>query len=130
MPDGAAAPRIGDPADERALAADGRLIRSVRWRLVLWSGLTTLVVLAVLGIGLYLSAANTLEVKGVALLSGSLHDVDAAAVLAAQGSGVDALPPRGFVHRVIAAPHEIVEQITAATRFEAAPLVELDGEAG
>ena len=75
MPDGAAAPRIGDPADERALAADGRLIRSVRWRLVLWSGLTTLVVLAVLGIGLYLSAANTLEVKGVALLSERLDSV-------------------------------------------------------
>ena len=40
MPDGAASPRAGDPADERALAADGRLIRGVRWRLVLWSGLT------------------------------------------------------------------------------------------
>jgi microcompartment protein CcmL/EutN len=68
--------------------------------------------------------------KGVALMAGSLHDVDAAAVLAAAGSGVDALPPRGFVHRVIAAPHEVVEKITAATRFDTAPLVELDGEAG
>jgi microcompartment protein CcmL/EutN len=68
--------------------------------------------------------------KGVALMAGSLHDVDAAAVLAAVGSGVDSLPPRGFVHRVIAAPHEIVEKITSATRFDIAPLVELDGEAG
>lgn len=73
---------------------------------------------------------NGLSGKGVAILAGSLHDVDAAAVLAAAGSGVDALPPRGFVHRVIAAPHDSVEKITATTRFDAAPLVELDGEAG
>jgi signal transduction histidine kinase len=75
MPDGAVSPRTGDPADERALAADSRLVRGVRVRLLLWSGLTTLVVLAVLGIGLYLSAANTLEVKGVAVVSERLDSV-------------------------------------------------------
>lgn len=64
MPDGAVAPRTGDPADERALAADRRLIRGVRWRLVLWSGLTTLVVLAILGIALYAVAAGSLEGAG------------------------------------------------------------------
>jgi signal transduction histidine kinase len=64
MPDGAATPRTGDPADERALAADGRLIRGVRWRLVLWSGLTTLVVLAVLGVALYTVAASSLDTAG------------------------------------------------------------------
>lgn len=69
--------------------------------------------------------------KGVALIAGSLHDVEAAAVLAAAGAGVNAPPPRGFSHRLIAAPHEILErEITAATRFESAPLVELDGESG
>ncbi len=69
--------------------------------------------------------------KGIALLAGSLHDVEAAAVLAAAGAGVDAPPPRGFSHRLIAAPHEIVErEITAATRFDTAPLLELDGEGG
>ncbi|MBA2720688.1 MAG: HAMP domain-containing histidine kinase [Chloroflexi bacterium] len=68
MPDGAATP-VGDPADERALAADGRLIRGVRWRLVLWSGLTTLVVLAILGIALYAVAARTLASNGVTQLS-------------------------------------------------------------
>ena len=66
--------------------------------------------------------------KGIALLTGSLHDVDAAAVLAGAGSGVDALPPRGFRHRVIPAPHDAIEQIAAVTRFESAPLLELDGE--
>jgi signal transduction histidine kinase len=52
-------------ADEQALVAERRLIRNVRRRLVLWSGLTTLVVLAILGVALYLSAARTLEANGV-----------------------------------------------------------------
>src|SRR3954447_15975863 len=65
MPDGAATFGGTDPADQRAQATDARLVRDVRWRLVLWSGLTTLVVLAVLGIALYVSAARTLEDNGV-----------------------------------------------------------------
>lgn len=64
MPDGAA-PASGDGVDQRALVADGRLIRSVRLRLVLWSGLTTLVVLAVLGATLYVVAARSLEANGI-----------------------------------------------------------------
>jgi microcompartment protein CcmL/EutN len=69
--------------------------------------------------------------KGIALLAGSLHDVEYAAILAAEGTGVDAPPPRGFLHRLIAAPHEIMErEIAAVMRFDRAPLLELDGEAG
>jgi microcompartment protein CcmL/EutN len=69
--------------------------------------------------------------KGIALLAGTLHDVQAAAVLAAAGTGFDAPPPLGFSYRLIAAPHDIVErEITGATRFESAPMIELDGEAG
>lgn len=69
--------------------------------------------------------------KGLALMAGSLHDVEAAAMLAANGTGVDAPPPRGFSHRLIAAPHEIMErEIATTTRFDSAPLIELDGEAG
>ncbi len=64
MPDGAVSLGTGDPADQRALAADARLIRGVRWRLVLWSGLTTLVVLTFLGIALYAVAAQSLETAG------------------------------------------------------------------
>jgi microcompartment protein CcmL/EutN len=68
--------------------------------------------------------------KGIALLSGTLHDVDAAAGLAAAGTSSGA-PPQGFSHRIIAAPHDVLERdITAATRFDAAPLLDLDGEAG
>ncbi|HEX5823465.1 MAG TPA: HAMP domain-containing sensor histidine kinase [Candidatus Limnocylindrales bacterium] len=65
MPDGTIQPIGGDPVDQRALAEDGLLIRGVRWRLVAWSGLTTLIVLAVLGIVLYVSAARTLADNGV-----------------------------------------------------------------
>jgi microcompartment protein CcmL/EutN len=69
--------------------------------------------------------------KGIALMAGSLHDVEAAAALAAEGTGVDAPPPRGFSYRLIAAPHEIMErEIAAVMRFDIAPLLDLDGEAG
>ncbi|HEY3164580.1 MAG TPA: HAMP domain-containing sensor histidine kinase [Candidatus Limnocylindrales bacterium] len=64
MPDGATTPKVGDPADERARAADGRLIRNVRWRLVFWSGLSTMLVLLVLGASLYLVVAGSLEDNG------------------------------------------------------------------
>jgi signal transduction histidine kinase len=65
MPDGAATSFGGDRSDELALEADGQLIRGVRWRLVAWSGLTTLVVLALLGVALYVVAARSLESSGV-----------------------------------------------------------------
>jgi signal transduction histidine kinase len=65
MPDGAATPLGGDRPDERALVADGRLIRDVRWRLVAWSGLTTLVVLSLLVIALYFVASRSLESSGI-----------------------------------------------------------------
>ncbi|MFL5726760.1 MAG: sensor histidine kinase [Chloroflexota bacterium] len=51
----------GDPAELEAIAADNRLIKRVRWQLVAWSGLSTLLVLVVLGAGLYLIAARALE---------------------------------------------------------------------
>jgi signal transduction histidine kinase len=69
MPDGAATPLGSDPADQRALAADGRLIRGVRVRLVLWSGLSTMLVLLVLGAALYLVVAGNLEKNGDAQLA-------------------------------------------------------------
>jgi signal transduction histidine kinase len=65
MPDGASSPDLVDSAERDALAADSRLIRAVRGRLVLWSGGTTLLVLIALGIALYVSAARTLEARGV-----------------------------------------------------------------
>ena len=70
MPDGAPTPTVGgDPADQRARADDGRMIRAVRLRLVLWSGLSTLLVLLVLGASLYLVVARNLEANGNDLLT-------------------------------------------------------------
>ena len=61
--------------------------------------------------------------KGIALLAGSLPDIQSAAELAAARARVS--------HRLIPAPHDVLERdITAATRFEVAPLLELDGEVG
>lgn len=69
--------------------------------------------------------------KGVALLAGSLPDIDAAAFLAADGAGANAAAPRGFSYRVIAAPHDVLErEMSATTRFDTAPMLELDGEEG
>ncbi len=69
--------------------------------------------------------------KGMAIFAGTLHDIEAASLLASNGPGGDAPPPRGFSRRLIAAPHDVVErEITAATRFDLAPLLELDGETG
>jgi len=69
--------------------------------------------------------------KGFALMAGTLHDVEYAAILAANGMGFDSAPPRGFSFRLIAAPHERTErEIISVTRFESAPLLDLDGEAG
>src|ERR1700675_2969822 len=69
MPDGIPITTEADPADRQALTEDARLIRGVRWRLVAWSGLTTLLVLAILGVALYLSAARTLAENGVSQLN-------------------------------------------------------------
>ncbi|HEY2091102.1 MAG TPA: BMC domain-containing protein [Thermoanaerobaculia bacterium] len=67
--------------------------------------------------------------KGVALLAGSLPDIEAASVLAASGSGPDSLPPAGYSYRLIAAPHDVTERnIVGTTRFNEALTIELDGE--
>jgi microcompartment protein CcmL/EutN len=61
--------------------------------------------------------------KGIALVAGSLPDIQSAADLAGARARVS--------YRLIPAPHDVLERdITAATRFEAAPLLELDGEVG
>src|SRR3954471_13500984 len=65
MPDGAPARSdIGDAADERARVTDSRLIRGVRLRPRLWRGLSTMLVLLVLGAALYLVVAGNLEKNG------------------------------------------------------------------
>ena len=55
--------------------SDARLVRGVRWRLVAWSGGSTLLVLLALGIALYLSVASSLEATGVADLNRRAVDI-------------------------------------------------------
>src|SRR5215203_5492013 len=57
-----------ETAELEASEADARLLRRVGWRLVAFSGGSTLVVLLVLGIALYLSVASSLESTAVASL--------------------------------------------------------------
>ena len=60
MGDGVAADPRDDGAEKAALAGEQRLLRRTRWRLVLWSGLSTLVVLLLLGAALYVAVDNRL----------------------------------------------------------------------
>ncbi len=64
-----------DPAEVSAADADAHLVRGVRWRLVAWSGGSTLLVLLVLGVALFAAVASTLESNGVALLQSRADDL-------------------------------------------------------
>ncbi len=68
MPDGIVTPPGTTAPELAAEAADGRLIRHVRRNLVLWSGATTLVVLLVLAVALYVAVAGSLESSGISQL--------------------------------------------------------------
>ena len=64
-----------DSAEAQASEADARLVRDVRWRLVAWSGGSTLLVLLVLGIALYLSVASSLQASSLAVLDDRANDI-------------------------------------------------------
>jgi two-component system, OmpR family, sensor histidine kinase CiaH len=64
-------------AEEVTSGADARLVRDVRWRLVAWSGGSTLLVLIVLGIALYLSVASSLAASSQAVLEDRAEDLAA-----------------------------------------------------
>src|SRR4051812_7277406 len=68
MPDGVLQPTSTTAPEQAAEATDARLIRRVRRNLVLFSGGTTLVVLLLLGVALYLAVAGSLSNSGVAQL--------------------------------------------------------------
>jgi signal transduction histidine kinase len=93
MPD-ALLPTGPDRADLEAAEVDARLVRSVRRRLVLWSGGTTLVVLLVLAAALYFSAASTLERSGMAVLDDRAGELVAA--VRGERQSPDDGPPTDF----------------------------------
>jgi signal transduction histidine kinase len=69
MPDGIGRDLVPAREPSEAAEAEARLIRSVRWRLVAWSGGSTLVILIVLAVALYASVANSLASTGIQQLS-------------------------------------------------------------
>jgi signal transduction histidine kinase len=74
----AAAPAVTsapDAAEAAALATDARLVLSVGRRLVAWAAGTTFLVLVVLGVALYVSAASTLEASGVQQLQTRINTI-------------------------------------------------------
>jgi signal transduction histidine kinase len=75
VPDVSGPTRDGAAADP-SLAADARLIRRVRLRLIAWSGLSTLVVLLVLGVAMYAIAARNLEAAGTAQLEARRDEIE------------------------------------------------------
>jgi two-component system, OmpR family, sensor histidine kinase CiaH len=64
MPDGAPTPTEPTSGERAADIADAGLVRRVRRNLVLWSGGTTLVILLVLAVALYLAVAGSLARSG------------------------------------------------------------------
>lgn len=60
MADGQRPAAPDDAAEQIALASEARLVRRVRWRLVAWSGGSTLLVLVLLAVALYAVVASTL----------------------------------------------------------------------
>jgi hypothetical protein len=60
MPDGILTPTETTQPELAADTNEGRLVRHVRRNLVLWSGGTTLVVLLMLAVALYVAVASSL----------------------------------------------------------------------
>jgi len=75
-----AAGRERDAVEERALSADIRLLRGVRWRLVALSAGLTVVALVLLGVALYAIAARSLADSGRQQLETRAADIKAALV--------------------------------------------------
>ncbi len=59
---------VDDRVDRQAREGDARLVRGVRWRLLLFSGGTTLLILLALGALLYVRVSSSLETAGVSQL--------------------------------------------------------------
>src|SRR5262249_44732604 len=76
MSDGAQSASPSTPTSRRrGLSPDGSLLRRVRWRLVAWSAITTLIALLLLGGAIYFAVASALESSGREQLDQRMADV-------------------------------------------------------
>ncbi|HEX8026424.1 MAG TPA: HAMP domain-containing sensor histidine kinase [Candidatus Limnocylindrales bacterium] len=85
-----------DAADAGAAEGDARLVRAVRWRLVLFSGGSTLLLLVVLATALYASVANSLASASVGQLEARANATAQILSTGRQGPGPDQDLPIGF----------------------------------
>ena len=92
MADGHRVDPRDDDAEQNALASEARLVRRVRWRLVVWSGLSTLIVLVGLAVALYAAVANTLAAASIDQLSNRIDPW----VAALEGTTDVPVRPPGF----------------------------------
>ncbi|MEZ4597074.1 MAG: ATP-binding protein [Chloroflexota bacterium] len=64
-----------DAVEERERARDARMVRGVRWRLVLFSGGATLAVLLLLGVAIFTAVDNSLASTSIARMSKRSQDI-------------------------------------------------------
>ncbi len=95
MADGTRTDPLDDGAEQSVLADEARLLRRVRLRLVAWSGISTLIVLLVLGIALYAAVANTLAAASVEQLASRVDPW--VALLEGTDANPDQSPGFGFL---------------------------------
>src|SRR3954454_11604231 len=75
MADGVRVASRDDGAEQAVLADEARLVKRTRWRLVAWSGISTLLVLLLLAVALYAAVARTLETASVAQLEARVDPI-------------------------------------------------------
>ena len=97
MADGIRVDPRDDGAEQAALADEARLVRRTRWRLVAWSGLSTLAILTLLAIALYAVTARTLESASVAQLEQRTESITRFLVGEPDGGEVEPGDELGFL---------------------------------
>jgi signal transduction histidine kinase len=95
MPDGIPVPDERTDLERAADETDAALVRRVNRNLVLWSGLTTLVILVVLAAALYFAAARSLASSGVGQLDARMGQIKSLAT--GQRPSPDDDDPYGFI---------------------------------
>ena len=95
MPDGILPPTETTEPELAADTTEGRLVRHVRRNLVLWSGGTTLLVLLVLGVALYVAVASSLANSATSQLDSRLDEVRSS--LTGQRPDPEDTSPYGFI---------------------------------
>ena len=98
MPDGIVPPDEGAGGTLAADAAEAGLVQSVRRNLVLWSGGTTLIILLVLAVALFLAVAGSLARSGTDQLEDAMTVPRAGLWTSSQSVAVDGTqrPPMKF----------------------------------